>query len=109
MTAERFINEIQGYYGDKYSAVQLKYIMQYLSKLNERALDHLFGLTLRGYSGRYGKAPDIAVFEDMRPKVLDSLEDEGRRDVLLLEDQSELASPEEVEEAFRQLRNMGML
>lgn len=76
MTLESFIGQVQAYYGASYPKAQLPYIVQYLKPLNDRALDHLFAECLKAYSSRWGKAPDIEVFESLRKDVRDALEQE---------------------------------
>lgn len=93
MTLESFVGQIQAYYGAIYSKTQLPYIVQYLKPLNDRALDHLFAECLKAYSSRWGKAPDIEVFESLRKSVRDALEQEiPMQDLsrVAIEDHSEL-------------------
>jgi len=83
MTTDTFIKRIEGYYGVQYRPVQRPFITQYLELRDERALDHLFGLVIKTFSSQYGKVPDIAVFEDLRNEVIQSLKDERSQQIAL--------------------------
>lgn len=73
MTTQGFIERCEAYYGTRYTTGQKPYIEKYLDSERPRALDFLFGLCLKTHSAKYGKLPDVAVFEELRPEVIDSL------------------------------------
>jgi len=78
MTTDKFIYAIQAYYC-KYRKEQLTYIRQYLNARTDRYRRHLFSETLHYYSSKWGTPPDIAIFEEVRKKVEETLMDEAQR------------------------------
>jgi len=76
LTTEQFIERIEAYYNTRYPAGQKPYIVKYLGMLSERALDFMFSVCLKNYSAKWGKVPDIAVFEEFRSEVRDELEND---------------------------------
>jgi len=98
LTTEQFIEKVEGYYNVRYPAGQKLYIAKYLSTLSERSLDFMFTVCLKNYSAKWGKAPDIAVFEELRPEVRDELAGDTQGQNLsrpALEDKSDYVSDED--------------
>lgn len=67
MTDIDFVKEIQDYYGE-YPKGQKKAIGKYVVKKSARELDILYEVCLLDYSTRWGKPPDIAIFEELARK-----------------------------------------
>lgn len=71
MTAQRFIKEIEGYYGEYEREATRKYVLDYISKnYSDRSRDRLFKRLLLDYSGQFKVTPDIAVLEGIKVKLL---------------------------------------
>ena len=60
-----FTKCIQAYYGPYDNDFVLRTVMLYLKEYEDMDLDGLFECTLRQFSKRWGKTPDIAVFEEV--------------------------------------------
>jgi len=96
MTVKIFIETMQNYYSMNYGEMPGKVIANYLATWREDELDQLAGMTIKTFSGRFKTLPDVAVFEELRGQVRDTLKYKPVAEVLQLTDQSEMATPEEV-------------
>jgi len=65
MTAIEFIMWAEGYYG-KYPDGQKKDIWEYIKGLSPQYFDALKDAVMRRYSSKWGRPPDIAIFEEYR-------------------------------------------
>jgi len=71
MTAQRFIKELEGYYGEYEREATRKYVLDYVSKnYSDRSRDRLFKRLLLDYSGQFKATPDIAILEEIKAKLL---------------------------------------
>lgn len=96
MTIEKFLSEVQAYYGSQYPQGQRNYIVRYLenyaNKYGERCLDHLAGTLIKRFSSRWGVCPDIAILEEHKTESLDAARHEQleqRSNALQIEDKTE--------------------
>jgi hypothetical protein len=72
MTVKTFLERVVGYYGP-YPAGQRQLVVEYLSAYSDRYRATLFDHLIRGYSSKWGKAPDVATFEELRVGVKEEL------------------------------------
>jgi len=72
MTVKTFIQKIQEYYGH-YPPGQIRVIAYYLKKKSEKYLSKLYEKLIYGYSSKWGKPPDVAIFEEYRSDILGDL------------------------------------
>jgi hypothetical protein len=105
VTIQQFFNEAEEYYGH-YKPIEKKYIAKWLTKWSEKDIGEIFARTLKMYSNRWGKPPDIAVLEDAESEIDRGHPDitpdrEYRRDRLLEE---EAVSDEQAAKYFAQLK-----
>lgn len=96
MTVDKFISEVQQYYGAQYHQGQRAYILRYLegyaSKYGDRCLDHLAGIVIKRFSSRWGVCPDIAILEEHKTEALDAARHEQlerNTQALQIEDKTE--------------------
>jgi len=69
MTVKEFVKEIEAYYGP-YPKGQQGAIVNYLGTKREEFLAFLLDYTYKTFSARFKVPPDIAVFEEAKPKAL---------------------------------------
>ena len=105
MTPQEFISEIQGYYGVKYSAVQLKYVGGWLTKKLPGALPLILIETMKQFSSSYKTAPGIKELEDAAKEVRTHRSHEIKQDVKLLPDEADITD-EEAMENFKKINEM---
>jgi hypothetical protein len=103
MNAIEFARWVQGYYG-QYTRGQKLDIWQYLQKLDESYLTALKKELLTTYSGKWGKPPDIAIFEECRQAIeQDQAERMKYRQYLPpAEEDEQLMTPEEAKRFFEE-------
>ena len=71
MTAQRFIEEVEHYYGNYARSATRKQVFDYVSKtFSDRFRDRLFKRLLLDFSGQFKVTPDIAIFEEVKRKLL---------------------------------------
>ena len=104
MTAAEFVKWVQGYYG-KYPEGQKDDLKAYFHLWSPAYFDALRWVLTRRYSSKWGKPPDIAVFEEVKGEVLDRLRyaDPPKP---LIEEHEEIITPEQAKslrEKFTQL------
>ena len=104
MTVKAFIETMQSYYNQTYNPGTGGIVARYLETWTPPELDHLASLTIKSFSGQYGKLPDIAVFEKLKTDVWEVLRYLPSKN-LQIEDKSEYATPEQLEELFACLEN----
>jgi hypothetical protein len=95
MTAMEFVKWAEGYYGI-YPQGQKKDIWEYLIKCSKDYLDALKAALLINYSCKWGRPPDIAIFEECR----DSAENSIMYRQYLPEPEGEIISPDEAKKFF---------
>lgn len=101
MTSIEFVRWVEGYYG-KYPDGQKKDIWEYIDQLTPGYLDALKRAVMRDYSSKWGRPPDIAIFEEHR----DIAESEIIYPAYLPPPEEDLISPEEAKrfsEAFSEV------
>lgn len=101
MTAIEFVKWAQGYYG-QYPQGQKPDIWNYIKDLSPEYLDALKEALLKTYSSKWGKPPDIAIFEECRELAENTM----MYRKYLPEPEGELISPEEAKRfiaAFNEL------
>ena len=104
MTAAEFVKWVQGYYG-KYPEGQKNDLKVYFRDLSPAYFDELRWVLTRRYSSKWGKPPDIAVFEEVKDEVLERLR-YATPPRLQIEEHEELITPEQAKslrEKFAQL------
>jgi len=107
MTAIEFARWVQGYYG-QYTRGQKLDIWQYLQRLDESYLTALKKELLKTYSSKWGKPPDIAIFEECRCAIEEYQAERMKYQRYLppAEEDEQVMTPEEAKdffEAFNQL------
>lgn len=104
MTSIEFVRWVEGYYG-KYPDGQKKDIWEYIDQLTPGYLDALKRAVMRDYSSKWGRPPDIAVFEEVKDEVLERLR-YATPPRLQIEEHEEIITPEQAKslrEKFAQL------
>jgi hypothetical protein len=104
MMLAEFVKWVQGYYG-KYPEGQKDDLKSYFRDLSPGYFDALRWVLTRRYSSKWGRPPDIAVFEEVKGEVMERLRYSDQPKPLL-EEQEELISPEQarsLRERFAQL------
>jgi len=101
MTAKEFVAWAQGYYGP-YPEGQKRDIGDYLCNLSPAYRDALKATLLKRYSAKWGHAPDIAIFEEVRREALDST----KYDVPQITDARPDATPDEVAATMQEIRRL---
>jgi len=104
MTTAEFVQWVQGYYG-KYPEGQKDDLKAYFRDLSPAYFDALRWVLTRRYSSKWGRPPDIAVFEEVKDEVLQRLRyaDLPKPQI---EEREELITPEQAKslrEKFAQL------
>ena len=99
MTAIEFVTWAQRYYGP-YPDGQKADIWHYLKELTPEYLDALHGVVVKAYSSKWGRPPDIAIFEQCRPQALTMVTYQQ----YLPPATEDLASPEEIQAIFAKLK-----
>lgn len=97
MRASELIETLEAYYGEAYSPVCRGIVEAYLEGFSARYLDALLVATVKRHSRRFGKSPDVAVFEEVASDVLDALECDRPPAI----EQSNTLAPEEKAETER--------
>jgi hypothetical protein len=98
LTTKAFLTNIEAYYNVQYPIGQKALVAKYLDGKDERYLDFLFKIVITSHSSKWGKTPDIAIFDELRSQAVDELErDIQNQDLsrLALEDRSMFLSDEE--------------
>ncbi len=96
MTAEKFMDDIQEYYGVDYRpGLHRDKIFTYLEGKSERYLDFLFDIVILNFSGQYRTLPDVAIYEKLSRDVYDEID---KYNLKLKQDLSRKALPEETGE-----------
>lgn len=95
MKLGEFIQGIQGYYGAAYTDGQKGPIAKYLQGMSESALDILSRETLKRHTWQYKTLPDIAFWESIMPIVREQLARIEPTPDRLIEDKSEVITPEQ--------------
>ena len=101
MTTKAFLTNIEAYYNVQYPIGQKALVAKYLDGKDERYLDFLFKIAVVKHSTKWGKVPDIAIFEELRTQALDELVYDTQNQDLsrpALEDRSMILSDEERDE-----------
>jgi hypothetical protein len=104
MTLTEFVKWVQGYYG-KYPEGQRDDLKVYFRDLSPAYFDALRWVLTRRYSSKWGRPPDIAIFEEVKGEVMERLRYSDQPKPLL-EEREELISPEQarnLRERFAQL------
>ncbi len=71
MTAQRFVEEVERYYGPYERRTTRKYVLDYISKTySDRFRNRLFKRLLSDFSGQFKITPDIAILEELKAKIL---------------------------------------
>ena len=71
MTTQRFIEEVEHYYGPYERGATRKHVADYVSKTySDRFLDRLFKRLLLEFSSQFKVTPDIAILEGVKKKIL---------------------------------------
>lgn len=71
MTTQRFIEEIEGYYGPYERGATRKYVADYVSKTySDRFLDRLFKRLLLEFTIQFKITPGITIIEGVKKKIL---------------------------------------
>lgn len=108
MTVARFMGELEGYYGAFQRAEQRKHVAAYLAnEWDEGELPHLLKWALETIPARYNYVPDIAAFQELRPKLREWLYLNADRTPVnrqLEETTEQPLETEEVAEAFARLK-----
>ena len=74
MIAAEFVVELEGYYGHFQRAEQKKHVLAYLLDVwTPGELAELFRWCLETIPAKYNYVPDIAAFEEIRPKLREKL------------------------------------
>ena len=73
MTTAQVMTILSGYYGDSYDGVFGEIVKAYLDTLGPNVKAALFKVVLKRYSRRWGKAPDVAIFEEHLCEAIDAL------------------------------------
>lgn len=107
MTAVEFAKWVQGYYGPYPSGQKLD-IWQYLRDLDGDCLTALKQELLKTFSSKWGRPPDIAIFEECRCVIEQDQAERTKYPRFLppAEEDEQLVTPEEAQrffEAFDQL------
>ena len=90
MTAKQFLTWAQAYYG-VYPEGQRADVSAYLLPLSPQYLEALKKAMLYHYSAKWGKPPDVAIFEEFRQAAYERIE---AAPVLQIEQKEEMPSPE---------------
>jgi hypothetical protein len=86
MNTKTFVEAMQRYYGMAYQPGTGEVVTRYLdATFRENELEHLAAMTIKTYSGRYKTLPDVAVFEELRPAVMDATKYQPASSCLRLE------------------------
>ena len=83
MTATRFVQQVEGYYGKYVRRAVKTLVLQYLESYSGPRIDRLWRELLLNYTGQYRFIPDVAVLEEIRRKGDREQRDEVPRFVLL--------------------------
>jgi hypothetical protein len=97
MTAAEFVKWVQGYYG-KYPDGQKDDLKAYFRDLSPDYFDALRWVLTRRYSSKWGRPPDIAVFEEVKGEVVERIKYEP----LQIEEPEELIPPEQANNLYQQ-------
>lgn len=74
MTVADFLKQLEGYYGPFQRVEQRKHVAAYLdNEWSDEELPDLFKWCLETIAARYNYVPDIAAFEEIRPKLRERL------------------------------------
>jgi hypothetical protein len=103
MTVKKFIELMQGYYSLTYSEIAGPIIARYLTGWTEKELEQLAAIVIKSHSGQFGKLPDVATFEKLKPQVYNAIK--YLPGPPAIEDKSELATTEEIDALFKHLEN----
>lgn len=100
ISVPQFLSYLERYYGEQYEEFVAAVMAKYLREFSDSYLAALLHVTIKRYSRRWGKSPDVAVLEEQSAEALRTLED-VESDTLALPESSVSISDEERAETLR--------